>query len=100
MRTRAKYITMIKTLVRAEGLRVAASESRRFLERLSAVALPAHLATVLSPLTTLLASLNEQIASADQQLSELAGGDPVVQRLRSAPGVGVMTAPDLRGDTG
>jgi transposase len=92
VRTRAKYITTIKTLVRSEGLRVAASESRRFLERLSSVALPEHLALALAPLIALLAGLNEQIARADRQLSELADSDPVVGRLRTAPGVGVVTA--------
>ena len=92
MRTRAKYITTIKTLVRAEGLRVAASESWRSLGRLSAVTLPEHLAAALAPLTALLTSLNEQTARAGRQLSDPAEGDPVVGGPRTAPGVGVVTA--------
>jgi transposase len=56
------------------------------------VTLPKHLAAALAPLTALLVSLNEQIARADQQLGELAESEPVVGRLRTAPGVGVVTA--------
>jgi transposase len=37
-------------------------------------------------------SLNEQIGSADQELKQLAEGDPVCQRLRSVPGVGPVTS--------
>ena len=92
MRTRAKYITTIKTLVRAEGLRVPASEAKRFLERLSLVTLPDHLKAALAPLRTLLIELNKQIEEADQQLRNLAEGDPVVERLCTTPGVGVVTA--------
>ncbi|MCA1593389.1 MAG: IS110 family transposase [Acidobacteria bacterium] len=92
VRTRAKYITSIKTLVRAEGLRVPASEAKKFSERLSALTLPQHLAMVLSPLVTLLTELNKQIELADRQLQQLAKSDPVVERLCTAPGVGPVTA--------
>jgi hypothetical protein len=86
VRARAKYVTTIKTLVRPEGLRVAASESRRFLERLSAVTLPEHLAAALAPLTELSACLNEQIARAGRQLGESADSDP--GRRAAARGAG------------
>jgi transposase len=40
----------------------------------------------------LLHSLNEQIKRADEKLARLAEGDEVVARLRTVPGVGVVTA--------
>lgn len=92
VRTRARYITTVKTLVRAEGLRVLPSEARKFTERLAALALPEHLAAAINPLMTLLTELNRQIAQADQQLEQVAEHDPVVECLRTAPGVGVVTA--------
>jgi transposase len=47
---------------------------------------------VLSPLVTLLTELNQQIELADRQLYELAKNDPVVERLCTAPGVGLVMA--------
>jgi hypothetical protein len=40
----------------------------------------------------LLTELNRQIAQADQRLEQVAEHDPVVECLRTAPGVGVVTA--------
>ena len=92
VRTRAKYITTIKTLVRAEGLRVPASEAKKFSERLSAMTLPDSLSAVISPLVLLLRELNQQIELADRRLQELVKNNPVVERLCTAPGVGPVTA--------
>jgi transposase len=90
--TRAKYITTIKTLIRAEGLRLPASSAESFVERLLALALPDHLATTIEPLVMLLTQLNKQIKQADKQLQDLVEQDPVVERLCTAPGIGPVTA--------
>ncbi len=37
-------------------------------------------------------SLNEQIKRADDELAQLVKADPIVKRLTSVPGVGVVTA--------
>ena len=52
----------------------------------------AELRAEIAPLLLLLQSLNEQIKQADQQLAALAEGDEVLARLRTVPGVGVITA--------
>jgi transposase len=90
--TRAKYITTIKTLIRAEGLRLPASSAESFVERLSALTLPDLLATAIEPLVMLLVQLNKQIKQADKQLQDLVEQDPVVERLCTAPGIGPVTA--------
>jgi transposase len=92
VRTRTRYVALIKALGRRDGLRLAQGEPERTAAKLAALALPPALAAELEPLLGLLAPLNQQIAAADQRLTVLAATDPVVQRLTSAPGIGPVTA--------
>jgi transposase len=93
VRTRSRYISLISTLLRRDGLRIHNSGySPTFLKRLAQLELPEALRTEIAPLMLLLQSLNEQIKQADQQLAALAEGDAVLARLRTVPGVGAVTA--------
>jgi transposase len=93
VRTRSRYISLISTLLRRDGLRIHNSGyTPTFLKRLAQLELPEALRTEIAPLVLLLQSLNEQIEQADQQLAALAEGDEVLARLRTVPGVGVITA--------
>ena len=95
VRTRTRYISLAKALVRRDGLRVAGSESHVVAARIAALALSPELAAELLPLFTVLAPLNEQIAAADRRLAALAASDPTVALLATAPGVGPVTASAL-----
>jgi transposase len=93
VRTRSRYISLISTLLRRDGLRIHNSGYvPSFLKRLAHLELPAALGEEIAPLLVLLRSLNEQIKRADEKLAQLAEGDEVVARLRTVPGVGVVTA--------
>jgi len=92
VRTRTRYVALIKALVRRDGLRLASGEPERTAAKLATLTLPPGLAAELQPLLALLEPLNQQIAAADQRLTVLAATDPVVQRLTSAPGIGPVTA--------
>ena len=92
VRTRSKYISLIRALVRRDGLRVAAGTPRSFAMRLDRLPLSVELRAELTPLLTLLASINEQLRQADDELAQLVKDDPVVKRLTSVPGVGPVTA--------
>ena len=92
VRTRTRYIALAKSLVRRDGLRVAASESERVAERLADLELSPRLAGELAPLVAVLAPLNAEIAAADRRIAELVAGDPAVALLATAPGVGPVTA--------
>jgi transposase len=93
VRTRSRYISIISTLLRRDGLRIHNSGyTPTFLKRLARLELPEALREEIAPLMLLLQSLNEQIKQADQQLAALAEGDEVLARLRTVPGVGVITA--------
>ena len=93
VRTRSRYISLISTLLRRDGLRIHNSGySPTFLKRLARLELPEALREEIAPLVLLLHGLNEQIKQADLRLRELAEGDEVLARLRTVPGVGVVTA--------
>ena len=93
VRTRSRYISLISTLLRRDGLRIHNSGyTPTFLKRLAQLDLSDSLRAEIAPLVLLLQSLNEQIKQADLQLAALAEGDEVLARLRTVPGVGVITA--------
>jgi transposase len=92
VRTRSRYISLISTLLRRDGLRVAPGHSAGFLKRLERVILTDALREEIAPLILLLQGLNEQIKAADERLAVFAKEDEVVARLCRAPGVGPVTA--------
>jgi transposase len=93
VRTRSRYISLISALLRRDWLRIRnGGYAPSFLKRLAGLELPAALHEEVAPLLVLLQSLNEQIKQADEKLVRLAEGDELVARLRTVPGVGVVTA--------
>ena len=92
VRTRTRYVSLAKALVRRDGLRVASSEARYVAHRIAALELSAMLTHELAPLFHVLGPLNEQIAAADRRIEALGAQDPVIGLLRTAPGVGPITA--------
>src|SRR5215207_5213668 len=77
VRTRTRYVSLAKALVRRDGLRVASSEAHLAARRIAAVALPAALGAELAPLFQVLVPINEQIAAADERIAQFLEGDPV-----------------------
>lgn len=92
VRTRAKYISLIRSLLRRDGLRISSGTARSFLVRLAALSLSDELRQEVAPLVLLMDTLNEQIKQADDALAQLVTEDAVVKRLTSVPGVGPVTA--------
>ncbi len=92
VRTRTRYISIAKSLVRRDGLRVAGSESRLVAKRIEALEISDTLAIELTPLFTILAPINEQIDAADHELALLCKEDQTMALLASAPAIGPVTA--------
>jgi len=92
VRTRTRYVGVIKALVRRDGLRVATGEPIHLLPKLAALPLPAPLASELAPLLTLFEPLNGEIVAADRRLERRAAADPTIARLATAPSIGPVTA--------
>jgi transposase len=92
VRTRTRYISLAKALVRRDGLRVAGSEAEKVAKRIAELDLSDALASELMPLFQVLAPINEQIDAADHRIVQLSKNDPEVALLTSAPSIGPVTA--------
>lgn len=93
VRTRTRYVAVIKALVRRDGLRLASGEAERTAAKVAAlVGASPVLRAELEPLVALLGPLNAAIAAADERLGAIVAEDPVVRRLTSAVAVGPVTA--------
>lgn len=92
IRTRTRYLSVVKALVRRDGLRLPPGDPVHTEAKLAALSLAPALADEVAPLRALLDPLNAQITVADTRLAAVAAADPVVERLRTAPGIGPVTA--------
>jgi len=92
VRTRTRYVALIKAAVRREGLRLSQGEAERTAIKVRAIELREEVLQELSPVLGLLSSLNREISSADERIEQLGKENPVVRRLMTAPAVGPVTA--------
>ena len=92
VRTRTRYVSLAKGLVRREGLRVPSSESHLVMQRIAALELSGTLEAELAPLVHVLAPINAEIVAADRRIAAVLANDPVVALLATAPSIGPITA--------
>jgi transposase len=92
VRTRTRYVAILKAFVRREGLRLPSGDVEHTVTKLHALALPRHVLRELAPLLALWAPLDAEIAAADARLLALAKDHPVVRQLTTMPGIGPITA--------
>lgn len=92
VRTRSRYVVLLGSLLRQEGLSLPAGGTETFLARLQTLTLPEPLQQAIAAMLPVLETLQAQIREADRQLEALSRRDPRVRRLRTAPGIGPVTA--------
>ena len=92
VRTRTRYISLIRALLRQKGYRVPSGSAEAFPTRVRGLALPGPLLSLIAPLLAVLRHLNRQLAYADETIERVAAHDERVQRLRTVPSVGPVTA--------
>jgi len=92
VRTRTRYISLIRALLRQHGYRVPSGSAESFVHRVQGLPLPGRLLSVVAPLLALMRPLNRQLTYSDERIEHLAVQDPRVPRLRSVPSVGPVTA--------
>jgi transposase len=92
VRTRTRWINLIRALVRREGSAVRSGQAENFASRLAELDLPAELKALVQPLLELMVSLNERIKQLDRELAGLGKTDPRVRLLQTVPAVGPQTS--------
>jgi transposase len=93
---RSGTISLIRSLLRQCGYRLARGSSERMPARLTTLVLPSALAETIAPLRRMVETLTREIADVDARLATQAKADPIVQRLQSVPGVGPVVALTFR----
>jgi transposase len=94
MRTGA--VSLIRSVVKQEGYRLPSCGAERVPARLAQLALPTRLATTVAPLARLIETATAEIVALDRDLRVRAATDPIVPRLMTVPGVGVIVALTFR----
>jgi len=92
VRTRSRYISIVRALLRSEGLRVRSGDASTFVERVGELQLPTHLEETVRSLLEIMEDITERLREMDHGLDVIARSDAVVRRLCTAPGVGPVTA--------
>jgi transposase len=92
VRQRSQLISLLRALLRQEGIRLASGSAERVLDRLDRLSLPAPVRLALAPVRAVVAQLNTTVAEADAALAARAADDPSAQHLMTAPGVGPIVA--------
>ena len=92
VRTRTRYVAIMKAFVRREGLRIASGDAEHTVAKLLALPLAPHVHGEIAPIVALWAPLDAEIAAADARLVALAKDHPIVTRLRTMPSIGPVTA--------
>lgn len=92
VRTRTRYIAIMKATVRRDGLRLPSGEAEQTVTKLLVLPLAEHVRAELAPLVALWAPLQAEITAADARLTAIARAQPVVLRLCTMPSIGPVTA--------
>ena len=81
VRTRTRYISLIRALLRQHGYRVPSGSAESFIHRVRGLPLPGRLLSVVAPLLTLMRPLNRQLSYSDERIEHLAVQDPRVPSI-------------------
>lgn len=92
VQTRSGLISLLRSLLRQEGLRLPSGSAERVLARLDRLGVPPARAVILEPLRATLQQLTATLTTADAAVAARATADAEAQRLMTAPGVGPVLA--------
>jgi transposase len=93
---RTGMISVGRALLRQAGYRIGSGSSERVADRIAALPLPDVLGATLAPLRRMLDAVSTEIRALDHDLESASRADPIVQRLRTVPGVGPVVALTFR----
>lgn len=93
---RTGTISLTRALLRQIGLRVGRGASETFAARVRALDVPDVLAATLQPVLAVLDAVTAAVGTLDEQVQTQTADDPVVERLQTVPGVGLIVAATFR----
>ncbi|HEV2054253.1 MAG TPA: hypothetical protein VGV06_03660 [Methylomirabilota bacterium] len=91
-RPRARSISLIRALLRQQGSRAPSGSAEACVQRVAAMTLPGRLCSTIAPVLAIMRHLNAQLAYSDAAIDQRAAHDARVQRLRTVPSIGPVTA--------
>jgi transposase len=92
VQARSGLISLVRSLLRQEGLRLPSGSAATVAARLERLAMSPSLVAVLAPVRAMLAHLTATLTAIEQTLERTATTDEATQRLMTAPGVGPIVA--------
>lgn len=92
VQVRTRTISVIRSMVRQEGLRVPRGASAAIVARLDCLTLPPALQAVIAPLKAVLTQLQTTLDDIEERVEAIAVTDARAQQLMTAPGVGPIVA--------
>ena len=92
VRTRMRYIALIRSRLRQEGWRIPTGTAERFSRRVLALPLPGRLRSEVAPLLAVMRQVTQQVGYSDERIATLTQTDARVRRLQSVPSIGPVTA--------
>jgi transposase len=92
VRTRTQLINLLRAQLRQDGTRLPSGASEHVTRRYAQLTLADPVRHRLAPIIALLETIATQLQGCDAALAAAAAEDVIVQRLMTAPGVGVITA--------
>jgi transposase len=92
VRVRTQAINQVRMQLRQEGYRLRRCSTGAMSTHYAALPIPDALRAMLAPLVLVIETVTGQIQACETDLAALAASDPVVSLLRTAPGVGLITA--------
>ena len=92
VRTRVKCVALVGALLRRHGIHLPSGNVDGFVKRAERQAMPELQRAEIAPLLALIGTASVELEAADDRIAAIAAGDPVIQRLRTVPGVGPVTA--------
>jgi transposase len=93
---RAGTVSLMRSLLRQSGYRLASGSCETAPARLARLPVPPELALTLAPLGRQITLLTTEIRTIDARVRARVAADPIVTRLQTVPGVGVVVATTFR----
>jgi transposase len=92
VRTRTRYISLIRALLRQQGWRLRSGKAERIAARVLDLRLPGRLLSEVAPLLAVIQHVNAQLEYSDAAIAHSTRADARVQRLQTVPYIGPVTA--------